>query len=107
MSQALLANVRLRDFRPVTRRLALVSGDPLVLDPTAPRSLTEAFLDTVRRFPGRQIRFIGTQHQRELSYARLFQKALRVAAGLEKQGLRPGDRAILQLDTLRGHYIAF
>ncbi len=42
-----------------------------------------------------------------LSYSALFENAKRVLAGLQDEGLLPGDRVLLQLETLRDHFSAF
>ena len=107
MSQALLVKAPGNEPRPVKRRLAFAFGGPAISDPDAPRTLSEALARTARLFPERGIRFISPGEERIESYASLWQRALRVAAGLRKNGLLPGDRVVLQLDSLRSHFTAF
>ena len=46
-------------------------------------------------------------HAEFQSYADLWHEASRVLAGLRALGLKPGDRVILQIDSLRNHFTTF
>jgi acyl-CoA synthetase (AMP-forming)/AMP-acid ligase II len=46
-------------------------------------------------------------HEDFQSYAELWREARCVLAGLRAQGLRQGDRVILQIDSLRNHFTTF
>ncbi|GGC48539.1 SDR family NAD(P)-dependent oxidoreductase [Chelatococcus reniformis] len=90
------------------RPAALADGGPLTIATDAPRSMTEALLRTVERYPARGVLFVAADGtETRLSNADLLREATGIGAGLAAAGLRPGDRAILQLADVRRHLPAF
>jgi acyl-CoA synthetase (AMP-forming)/AMP-acid ligase II len=69
--------------------------------------LTEALLRRAEQ-RDRGVRYIQREgHEDFQSYAELLAEARCVLAGLRKLGLKPGDRVILQIDSLRNHFTTF
>lgn len=88
--------------------LAYAAGEPLKLAGDAPRTLTDALLRTVERYPERGLTLIEDRERRErLTYAELLVQARRVLSTLHNAGITAGDRVILQLNNLRDHFSAF
>ncbi|HYG22344.1 MAG TPA: condensation domain-containing protein [Verrucomicrobiae bacterium] len=91
-----------------TSRLAHVEGTPLVIDPQAPTTLTNALTNTATRFPNKGIHFVDAQGKSTfVSYREILQRARRILAGLQREGLKPGSRALLQVDSLEDHFPTF
>ncbi|WP_224245441.1 non-ribosomal peptide synthetase [Hyalangium gracile] len=82
--------------------MAFSDGGPLVLPDEAPRTLVAALLHVAASSGPRGVTYVGAdgsvQRQR---YSELLQEARCVLGGLRAHGLSAGDRAILQLDSLR------
>jgi acyl-CoA synthetase (AMP-forming)/AMP-acid ligase II len=89
-------------------RLAYADGGPLDVPAEAPKTLVEALLRAARGTTHAGLTLIEEDGSATtLSYATLLARASRVLAGLRSRGLRPGDRAILQVPSLAGHFVAF
>ena len=87
--------------------MAIQDGGPLQIPSSAPKTLTEAFYETVKNRGTRGIRFIEADGKQSfLSYADLQKKALRILTGLRSKGLKQGDRVILQIDSYPKHFSA-
>ncbi len=79
-----------------TAGLSILHGAPLTDDPGAPQCLADALARAARGDHGiTYLRDKGDSHV--LPYAQLHREALRVAAGLAAQGVRPGQPVLLQL----------
>ncbi|MSP59689.1 MAG: amino acid adenylation domain-containing protein [Myxococcales bacterium] len=89
-----------------TRPPALSDGGPLNIPAGEPRTLGAALL---RAAAGRRgITFVaGDGAESRVSYSDLLVRARSLLAGLTAQGLAPGDRVILQIDSLADHFAAF
>ncbi|HEV8717110.1 MAG TPA: AMP-binding protein [Candidatus Binatia bacterium] len=80
----------------------------LDLPPEAPKTLTDAFLHTAVNHQHKGITYVyadGTEIFQ--SYAALLTAARCILAGLRERGLRPRDRAILQIDDLQDYFSTF
>ena len=89
------------------RQPAYASGGPIRIPADAPKTLTEALLRRAEQ-RDRGVRYIQREgHEDFQSYAELLEEARCVLAGLRKLGLKPGDRVILQIDSLRNHFTTF
>lgn len=93
--------------------MAHSKGPELLYPDDAPRTLTEALLHhaltpNASEEGKRGLLLIQKADTREfLSYNRLFMSAKRILAGLQAQGVLPGDRVLLQLAELKDHFCAF
>lgn len=88
--------------------MAFSDGGPLVIDPDAPKTLTAALIQTATQFPKKGIFHIQSDgSHRFQSYADLLEAAKCILNGLTQQGLRPNDRAILQIDRLSDYLATF
>jgi acyl-CoA synthetase (AMP-forming)/AMP-acid ligase II len=88
--------------------MAHSDGGPLHIPPGAPTTLTEAFLETARLQPDKGVTFVladGSTVRK--TYAVLLEEARSILTGLRANGLKPGDRVILQVGTLADHFSAF
>jgi acyl carrier protein len=86
---------------------SLVQGDG-VRPPTHARSLTEALAWHVERQPDRlSVHLYEDGAEYPLTYRLLWDGALRCAAGLAEQGLRPGERVAIMLPTGRDYLFTF
>jgi amino acid adenylation domain-containing protein len=89
-----------------SRPLALVDGGPIDLPEGAPRTLVAALVRAAAL--GKGITYIEESGETSTqSYRDLLREASSIGGGLARAGLREGDRVLLQLDTLRGHFTAF
>ncbi len=86
--------------------MALVDGGPLVFPEGDPRTLSAALARAAAS--GKGISYLEDSGAwTEQSYADLEREALQITGGLARAGIRPGDRVLLQLTTLRAHFTAF
>jgi acyl-CoA synthetase (AMP-forming)/AMP-acid ligase II/acyl carrier protein len=87
--------------------LAQVTGPPLQIPEQAPRTLVDALLRAAAR-PSVGVTTIDEIGQaRKVSYASLLLRSLRILAGLQRAGLKPQDRVVLQLSSLEEHLATF
>ncbi len=88
---------------------AYTAGDTLEFPPDAPRTLTQAMMRLVDSdLPEKQLTFVERDDETEsVSYAELYREARRVQSGLYSQGIRSGDRVILQIESLREFFSVF
>jgi amino acid adenylation domain-containing protein len=89
-----------------SRPLALVDGGPLHISEGEPLTLVAALARAAALGKGISYLDEGGAWDAQ-SYADLQREALSIAGGLARAGLRRGDRVLLQIDTLRGHFTAF
>ena len=93
---------------PQSRPFAWADGGPLVIPTDAPKTFTEAILRTAKEFPHKGILHVKADGEEVFqSYPTLLEEACRVLAGLRAKGLKPGSRAILQLQSLADHFSSF
>ena len=89
-------------------RPALADGGPLLVPRDAPKTLADALVQTAARHPQNGIVYIQTDGSAlTQTYAELLDQARRILGGLRARGLKPGDRAILQIEQLNEHLPAF
>ncbi|HEY9510779.1 MAG TPA: condensation domain-containing protein, partial [Verrucomicrobiae bacterium] len=95
-------------FPKTVSKPAIAVGAPLIIDPAAPKTLTAALQRTAKEFPNKGIQVVQADGRTViLNYPELLIRARRVLAGLKHHGLKPGGKAILQLDRLEDHFAAF
>jgi len=88
--------------------MALSDGGPLAIPASAPRTMTEALVQTARTYANKGLLLVQADGSEVFqSYSALLEKAKCILAGLYEQGLGHGDRAILQIETLQDHFAAF
>ncbi|WP_437617321.1 condensation domain-containing protein [Sorangium sp. So ce1151] len=88
--------------------LAFADGGPLRIPEGAPATLTEALMRTAEVHADRGLTLVqGDREAAFVSYRELLHRARCMLAGLRARGLRPGDRAILQVEDLGDQYAAF
>jgi acyl-CoA synthetase (AMP-forming)/AMP-acid ligase II len=88
--------------------MAFSDGGPLVIPAEASQTLTDAFLRTAANSRDKGIIYVFADGTRSCqTYHALRDDAVRVLGGLQAAGFRPGDRAILQVSSLRDHFAAF
>lgn len=105
---ATLSSPILREISNSGRAPAFADGGPLEIPPDAPRTLTEALIETASRYPDERLRFVLAHDKTAVqTYSGLVQEAHAVLAGLQRAGLKPKDRVILQVDNLQHHFAAF
>ncbi|MCW3054578.1 MAG: hypothetical protein JWN14_3748, partial [Chthonomonadales bacterium] len=100
---------RVGQIRPApVRPVAFSDGGPLEIPADAPKTFTEAIQRTAARFPTRGVTYVRSDGSELFqSYASLLAEAKCILAGLQKQGLKPGDRVILQVEALQDHFASF
>lgn len=90
------------------RPLAYCDGGVLRIPETAPTTLTEALLQTAAIRKNQGVRTIDANGVETFqTYEELLHNAKRILAGLREKGLRTGDRAILQVESLADHFATF
>jgi acyl-CoA synthetase (AMP-forming)/AMP-acid ligase II/NADP-dependent 3-hydroxy acid dehydrogenase YdfG len=88
--------------------MAFSDGGALRMPDGAASTVTEAFIRTATKHPRKGVTCVTSRGTETFeTYATILGRARRVLSGLRKQGLRPGDSEILQIDTLRDHFAAF
>ncbi|QDE88850.1 peptide synthetase [Myxococcus xanthus] len=90
-------------------RPSLIDSGPRSMPAGAPRTLVELLQQAVAHAPGHVITFIDVQGQREmLTFAALWDDALRLWGGLRARGAKAGDRVMLAMerpgDFVRGFW---
>lgn len=94
--------------RAKPRGVAFSDGGPLTLPPNCALTMTEALLRTAERCEDRQgVTFYQGETPAYLSYRALVESARSLLTGLRARGLKAGDRVLLQVDDLTGHFTAF
>ncbi|WP_161975702.1 non-ribosomal peptide synthase/polyketide synthase [Tengunoibacter tsumagoiensis] len=89
-------------------RMAWSDGGPLFIPEDAPQTLTQALLETAIKYKDKGIIYLHPDGTEEIqSYADLLHEAKCILRGLQQAGLRPRDKAILQISTLREHFATF
>ncbi|BAZ49184.1 non-ribosomal peptide synthetase/polyketide synthase hybrid enzyme [Nostoc sp. NIES-4103] len=84
---------------------AISDGGPLNIPEDAPKTLTEALIQTATRYKNQGITYISAEGKNEFqTYASLLDEAKRILHGLRNQGLQPGQRVILQIASLRDYF---
>lgn len=90
-------------------RPSIIDSGPRRMPEDAPRTLVELLQQAVAHAPGHVITFIDVQGQREtLTFAALWDEALRLWGGLHARGAKAGDRVMLAMerpgDFVRGFW---
>ncbi|MDN4066700.1 amino acid adenylation domain-containing protein [Paenibacillus vini] len=105
-SESVFVEPTITDY--ANKPLAYQNGGTLEIGPDQTLTLTSALLITVAKYPDKGITFIQYDGKREhLSYATLLESARKILSGLQKSGMKPGDKAILQIRDLREHFSTF
>jgi acyl-CoA synthetase (AMP-forming)/AMP-acid ligase II/NAD(P)-dependent dehydrogenase (short-subunit alcohol dehydrogenase family) len=87
---------------------AYADGGPLTIPADAPKTFTEAILQTAKKFPNKGILHVRANGEEFFqSYPALLEQAKRILAGLRAKGMQPGDRVVLQCELLSDHFAAF
>ncbi|WP_426749601.1 SDR family oxidoreductase [Myxococcus sp. Y35] len=94
---------------PVDARPSLIDSGPRQSPPGAPRTLIELLQQAGAEAPERVITFIDVEGRREtLTFAALWDEALRAWGGLRARGVKAGDRVMLAMerpgDFVRGFW---
>ncbi|MGK7873175.1 MAG: SDR family NAD(P)-dependent oxidoreductase [Xenococcaceae cyanobacterium] len=90
------------------QKLALSDGGPLVIEEDAPKTLTDALIQTVRRYQDKGIIYIQPDGSEIFqTYGELLSEAKCILTGLSQMGLKPNDKAILQIENLRDYFPTF
>ncbi|MCX5661183.1 MAG: amino acid adenylation domain-containing protein [Planctomycetota bacterium] len=87
---------------------SLTHGEPIRLAPNAPRHLAEALAQAAAEQPARGVTFIRPgQPPLERTYAQILDEARAILGGLRRLGLKPGDKALFQLEANEDFVPAF
>ncbi|NES18380.1 MAG: SDR family NAD(P)-dependent oxidoreductase, partial [Symploca sp. SIO3E6] len=88
-----------------SKTLALSDGGRLIIPEDAPKTLTEALLRTATQFKEHQIIYIQADKEADTqTYGSLLEEAKSILSGLHHMGLTAGNRAILQIQSLRDYF---
>ncbi len=89
-------------------RMAFSDGGSIAIADDQPDTLSRALMETASRYKDKGIIYIQPDGTEDFqSYADLFYEATCILHGLQLAGLRPRDKAILQIETLREHFATF
>lgn len=84
---------------------AISDGGLLNIPEDAPKTLTEALIQTATRYKNQGITYISAKGENEFqTYTSLLDEAKCILNGLRNQGLQPGQRVILQIASLRDYF---
>lgn len=87
---------------------AYSNGGPLTIEADAPQTLPDALVRTASDFAEKGLVYVRPDGTRvSQTYRSLLDEARRFLTGLRESGLRAGDRAILQIPSLRDYFPAF
>ncbi|AOX00476.1 hypothetical protein BJP34_14340 [Moorena producens PAL-8-15-08-1] len=87
------------------KALAFSDGGLLTIPENAPRTLTEALIQTATQFKERQIIYVLAEGKADFqTYGSLLEEAKSILSGLYQMGLTAGSRAILQIQSLRDYF---
>ena len=90
------------------RAWAISDGGELVMPADAPRTMVTALIRTVQQLPHKGMLYIqddGTEIFQ--SYPELFDTAKCILSGLYAKGLKPKDRVVFQIASIRDHFPTF
>ncbi|WP_016951654.1 SDR family NAD(P)-dependent oxidoreductase [Anabaena sp. PCC 7108] len=88
-----------------TKAWAISDGGSLVIPADAPRTLTAALVETARKYPNQGIVLIQTDGSEVIqTYSVLLEEAKCKLTGLSNNGLKAGDRVILQISCLQDYF---
>jgi amino acid adenylation domain-containing protein len=91
-----------------TTVMAFSDGGALVIEENAPKTLTDALIQTATHFPDKGIFYIQPDGSSIFqSYATLLETAKCLLNGLSQMGLKPNDKVILQIDALKDYFPTF
>lgn len=79
--------------------LAIAHGGPLILGEDAPATLGDMLARAADRFSGKRVFHVGEAGTIEKSYAELLDDGRRIAGGLRRCGIKPGEQVLLQLEN--------
>ncbi|WIG99496.1 SDR family NAD(P)-dependent oxidoreductase [Myxococcus sp. SDU36] len=104
-----VSSARALERRDAGGRPSVIDSGPRRGPEGAPRTLVELLQQAVAHAPGHVITFIDVQGQREtLTFAALWDEALRLWGGLRARGVKAGDRVMLAMerpgDFVRGFW---
>ncbi|MGB3189382.1 MAG: SDR family NAD(P)-dependent oxidoreductase [Limnoraphis sp.] len=86
---------------------AISHGGQLTIPETAPKTLIEALLQTATQHQEKGIIYIlSNEEEVSQTYGSLLEEAQCILNGLRHQGLKAGDRIILQIESLRDYFPA-
>ncbi|MDF5731550.1 MAG: condensation domain-containing protein, partial [Rhizonema sp. PD38] len=87
---------------------AISHGKALLFPESAPQTLGEILQKTASKLPGQGIIYINSDGCEQVqSYSQLLEDAQRILGGLRKQGLKPQDKVIFQLEQNQDFISAF
>lgn len=90
------------------RVLAISDGGALIMEEDAPKTLTDALIQTATRYKDKGILYIQPDGSEvSQNYASLLLEAKCILAGLSRMGLKPNDTVILQLQALKDYFPTF
>ena len=85
--------------------LAISDGGRLIIEEDAPKTLTDALLQTASKYPNKGIIYIQADGSQTIqTYEALLEEAKCILTGLDQMGFKAGDRAILQIQSLRDYF---
>ncbi len=85
--------------------LAVSDGGPLILEEDVPKTLTEALIRTATQYRDKGIVYIQIDGSEVFqTYSSLLEEAKCILNGLSQMGVRAGDRAILQFQSLQDYF---
>ncbi|NEQ75873.1 MAG: SDR family NAD(P)-dependent oxidoreductase [Okeania sp. SIO2C9] len=86
---------------------AFIDGGQLTIPEDAVLTLTEALIQTATQYQHKEIVYILSDKQQvSQTYSSLLTEAKCILNGLHNQGLKAGDRIILQIECLRNYFSA-
>ncbi|GET39922.1 SDR family NAD(P)-dependent oxidoreductase [Microseira wollei] len=83
---------------------AISDGGALNIPEDAPKTLVEALIQTATRSKNKGITYISSGENEFQTYSSLLDEAKCILNGLRNQGLQPGQRVILQIESLRDYF---
>ncbi|WP_016949098.1 SDR family NAD(P)-dependent oxidoreductase [Anabaena sp. PCC 7108] len=91
--------------KPQFSKPAISDGGVLNIPEDAPKTLSEALIQTATRSKNQGITYISAKGEKEFqTYTSLLEEAKCILSGLRNQGLQPGQRVILQISSLRDYF---
>jgi amino acid adenylation domain-containing protein len=90
------------------RALAFSDGGELIIEEEAPKTLTEAFIQTATRHKNKGITYILSNGEEVIqTYASLLEESKSILNGFYQSGIKPHDIVILQIQNLKDYFPVF
>jgi len=104
-----LQKVTCHERKPLVAPASAIEPVEIEVNPDSAQTLVEVMRWHVENHPGRKHIHLLTEDEQhpDISYAQLWEAAQKIAAGLQHQGIQPGDAVAIMLPTSSEYFFSF